>query len=120
MNPAVASEIETAEGRPSRGRPRLMRSQRRTTMKKFAIATVTAVLLSTAAHADDCEINLEKYNHLKIGMAYSEVVKILGCEGIVSYVAKGASYKIESYNWEGLYIVMMNGNVLSKSHSGLR
>ena len=91
-------------------------------MNKFLATAATLLALATPAFAtdDDCEINLDQYNKVKIGMRLSEVVEAFGCDGSLSYSGKGGSYKFENYSWEGAVITLMNGSVHSKTHHGLR
>ena len=56
--------------------------------------------LATPVFADDdCEVNLDQYDKLKIGMSLKEVVNILGCDGNMTFSSKAASYKVKS--WAG-------------------
>jgi hypothetical protein len=87
----------------------------------FATAA-TLLALATPAFATDeeCEVNLDQYNKLKVGMRYSEVVEILGCEGDKTFSAKSAGNRTDTFNWEGLYVIFSNGNLYVKGETGLR
>jgi opacity protein-like surface antigen len=89
-------------------------------MKKFFLTAATLLALATPVLAnDDCEVNLDQYNQLKVGMRYSQIVEILGCEGTLTFSAKGAGYKFENYNWEGMHVTLSSGSLNSKGHTGL-
>jgi opacity protein-like surface antigen len=88
-------------------------------MHKFLMTAATLLAFATPAFAGNCEVNLDQHNQLKVGMRYSQVVEILGCEGDLTFSAKGAGYKFENYSWEGLTVHMANGSVNSTTHHGL-
>jgi hypothetical protein len=91
-------------------------------MTKLLATAATLLALASPAFATDeeCEVNLDQYNQLKVGMRYSEVVEILGCDGTLSFSGKSAGYKAEGYSWEGMYVTMANGSLSHKQHYGLR
>ena len=91
-------------------------------MKKFLASAATLLALATPAFATDeeCEVNLDQYNKLTIGMRYSEVAEVLGCDGTLAFSSKSAGYKSEGYSWEGMYLSFSNGTMSSKQHHGLR
>src|SRR5258708_3000726 len=78
--------------RPSRSKapPDEISNRRRTTMHKFLMTAATLLAFATPAFAGNCEVNLDQHNQLKVGMRYSQVVEILGCEGDLTFSAKGA------------------------------
>ncbi len=70
-------------------------------------------------------LTLDKYNQIKNGMTYKEVVDIIGSEGTQTMSSGEGKYKVESYKWEGenyqyLSIVMMGDKVSSKVQNGLK
>lgn len=70
-------------------------------------------------------LTLEKYNQIKNGMSYKEVVDILGGEGTETMSSGEGKYKVESYKWEGdnyqfVTIVMTGGKVTSKFQANLK
>ena len=90
-------------------------------MNKFLATAATLLALATPAFADDdCEVNLDQYDKLKIGMSLKEVVNILGCDGNMTFSSKAASYKVESWSWNGIYLTVTNGSLASKAHGTLR
>ena len=65
-------------------------------MNKFFATAAMFLALATPAFAnDDCEVNLDQYDKLKIGMSLKEVVNVLGCDGNMTFSSKAASYKVE-------------------------
>lgn len=67
----------------------------------------------------------EKFDQLKNGMKYEEVVKILGSEGKETSSSSSGSYKSATYQWEGenyarITITFRNDELNSKMQSGLK
>jgi hypothetical protein len=72
------------------------------------------------------ELTLDKYNKVKNGMSYKEVVDIMGNEGVEQMSSGEGKYKVESYKWEGddslkfTTISFMGGKVYTKFQMGLK
>jgi hypothetical protein len=90
-------------------------------MNKFLATAAIVLALATPAFAtdDDCEINLDQYNQVKVGMRMPQVVEAFGCDGIRTFSAKSAGGKTETYNWEGAHVIFSNGSVYAKGQHGL-
>jgi hypothetical protein len=85
--------------------------------------TTTTVVKQTKTDAEAkpvCEVNIEKYKQLQMGMTYSEVIETLGCDGTEISTSEGVGYKIEQYNWQGLSVTLTNGKVIAKTQNGLK
>ena len=70
-------------------------------------------------------LTLEKYNRIKNGMTYQEVVEILGSEGVEQMRSGSGKYEVASYKWEGenyafISIVLMGDKVNSKTQYGMK
>jgi hypothetical protein len=72
------------------------------------------------------KVTLNQYNQLKEGMAYTEVVKILGMEGKIAHQKQTVRDTFKSYGWklEGnrftyIDITFKNDQLLSKTQYGL-
>jgi hypothetical protein len=70
-------------------------------------------------------LTLDKYNQIKNGMSYQEVVNILGKEGTETMSSGEGRYKVESYKWDGenyqyISVVFMGGKVQSKVQANLK
>jgi hypothetical protein len=80
---------------------------------------------SSPAKTSSGGLSLNKYNQIKKGMTYQEVVSILGSEGTQVTSSGEGEYKVETYKWEDeefqfLSVVFMGGKVYSKVESGLK
>jgi len=70
-------------------------------------------------------LTLDKFNQVKNGMTYKEVVDIMGSEGTQTLSSGDGKYKVESYKWEGdnyqfITITFMGEKVNSKFQNGLK
>ena len=80
---------------------------------------------SSPGSSDKKALTLDKYNQIKNGMSYKEVVDIMGSEGTQTMSSGEGKYKVESYKWEGdnyqfVSIVFMGEKVNSKVQNGLK
>jgi hypothetical protein len=74
---------------------------------------------------DKSGLTLEKYNQIKNGMSYKEVVDILGKEGVETMDSGSGKYRVQSFKWEGddyrfITIVMTGDKVTSKFQANLK
>ena len=70
-------------------------------------------------------LTLDKFNQLKNGMSYKEVVDIVGSEGSQVSSSGEGKYKVETYKWDGenfqyLIITFMGEKLYSKTQNGLK
>jgi hypothetical protein len=70
-------------------------------------------------------LSMEKYNQIKNGMSYKQVVEILGSEGTETMSSGEGKYKVTSYKWEGedfqfITVVFMGDKVNSKVQANLK
>lgn len=70
-------------------------------------------------------LTLEKFNQIKNGMSYKEVVDIIGSEGTQIASSGEGKYKVESYKWDGenfqyILITFMGEKMYSKNQNGLK
>jgi hypothetical protein len=70
-------------------------------------------------------LTMEKYNSLKEGMSYEEVVKILGAEGTKAPGSQEGKDKPITYKWEGedystVFITFQNNKMNYKTNVGLK
>lgn len=70
-------------------------------------------------------LTLDKYNQIKNGMSYKEVVDIIGSEGTEISSSGDGKYKVESYKWDGgdfkwIFVTLMGGKVTAKTQSNLK
>ena len=100
-----------------------------------AIVDETASNVSTSGNTisdnkkEDKKINLEKFNKIKTGMTYKQVVEIIGEEGTVlseSNISNNEKYHTVMYYWYGkdgisnANITIQGGKVISKAQIGLK
>ncbi|CAN5361267.1 hypothetical protein BH10ACI3_BH10ACI3_24730 [soil metagenome] len=77
-----------------------------------------------APKADPAGLTLEKFDELKIGTKYDEVVKILGSAGTETNSSGSAGNKYASYKWEGkdyarITATFKNGDLQTKNQSNV-
>lgn len=70
-------------------------------------------------------LTLDKFNQIKNGMSYKEVVDIIGTEGAQIASSGEGKYKVESYKWDGenfqyILITFMGEKMYSKNQNGLK
>jgi hypothetical protein len=80
---------------------------------------------SPASSDKKANLTLDKFNQIKNGMTYKEVVDIMGSEGTQTLSSGEGKYKVESYKWEGdnyqfLTITFIGEKVNSKFQNGLK
>lgn len=80
---------------------------------------------ATANLSSGPKINLtmEKYNRLKDGMSYEEVVKILGGEGTKAQSpedGKGVTYKWEGEDFSSVFATFQNNKLTYKTSVGFK
>ena len=101
--------------------------------KQSSTPSSTPVLSNTASSPSNTNpgsatknsgLTLEKYNQIKNGMSYQDVVNIVGSEGSEIMSSGEGKYKVTSYQWKGddfkyLNIVLMGDKVTSKTQANL-
>lgn len=85
----------------------------------------TATKTETTTEKSTLSLTLEKFNQLKDGMKYEEVVKILGGSGTETSSFSSGNLKTVTYKWEGekyarITVVFKNDALSSKIQSGLK
>lgn len=80
---------------------------------------------SSTAKDGDADISMDKYNQIKNGMSYEEIVKIIGSEGEQSSNSKIGDIEISSYRWKGpnysnIFGTFRDNKLTSKSQNGLK
>lgn len=71
------------------------------------------------------DISKDKFDKVKIGMSYDEVVKIIGSEGNETSSTRIGKTELKSYKWSGegnsaIYGTFRNGELSSKRQFGLK
>lgn len=91
---------------------------------------ITAQTTAPATTEPDTYMTMEKYNKIKNGMTYEQVVKIVGCEGtLLSSSDFGGGSTTHNYSWAskpvadglsyGATVIFIDGRVTSKYQIGL-
>jgi len=80
---------------------------------------------SNATPTPSTEITLAKYNRLTDGMSYSQVVAILGKNGVQIGSNNIAGFKTVMYQWDDGYlgnmnVTLQNDKLVSKAQFGLK
>jgi hypothetical protein len=80
---------------------------------------------STSDGSKNTALTMEKYNQIKNGMSYKQVVEIIGSEGTETMSSGEGKYKVTSYKWEGdnyqfINAVFMGDKLNSKVQSNLK
>ncbi|SMO38524.1 DUF3862 domain-containing protein [Melghirimyces algeriensis] len=75
--------------------------------------------------SEDREITKEKYEQVKNGMSYDEVVKVIGFEGEEQSQSEVGEYKTVIYTWKNpdgsnMTATFQNGELTSKAQFGLK
>jgi hypothetical protein len=71
-------------------------------------------------------LSLDKYNQIKNGMSYKDIVEIIGSEGVETMSSGEGKYKVTSYKWEGsgdfefIYAVFTGDKMSSKTQANLK
>jgi Beta-lactamase inhibitor (BLIP) len=71
-------------------------------------------------------LSLDKYNQIKNGMSYKDIVNIIGSEGVETMSSGDGKYKVTSYKWEGegdfefIYAVFTGDKMSSKTQANLK
>lgn len=70
-------------------------------------------------------LTMEKYNQIKNGMTYKQVVEIIGSEGTETMSSGEGKYKVTSYKWDGeqyqfITCVFMGDKMTSKVQANLK
>lgn len=81
-------------------------------------------LASSSSDSKESAVSREKYDRLKDGMSYREVVSVLGGEGEEQFNSNIAGFKIATYQWKGsgyssIIITFQDDKLQSKSQVGL-
>ena len=80
---------------------------------------------NTTASGSESELTMAKYNQIKNGMTYKQVVEILGSEGTETMSSGEGKYKVTSYKWDGenyqfITCVFMGDKMTSKVQANLK
>lgn len=84
--------------------PRLNELRQGSTENNSNRATISGTPSSTGSPTDNSKstaLTLEKYNQIKNGMTYKQVVEIMGGEGTETMSSGDGKYKVTAYKWEG-------------------
>jgi hypothetical protein len=70
-------------------------------------------------------LTMDKYNQIKEGMSYTEVVALLGSEGTETLSSGSGKYKVTSYKWEGdnfefITVIFMGDKMTQKVQANLK
>ena len=79
----------------------------------------------TTTSSSESGLTMAKYNQIKNGMTYKQVVEILGGEGTETMSSGEGKYKVTSYKWEGeqyqfITCVFMGDKLTSKVQANLK
>jgi hypothetical protein len=85
----------------------------------------SAPIVTVSPTAETPSITLAKFNQLKTGMAYKEVVNILGTDGEIISESDIGGTKTVMYQWQSsgfgnMNAMFQNGKLISKSQFGLK
>ncbi len=85
-------------------------------------STTSSPATTTSGKAD---LTLDKYNKIKNGMTYKEIVGIIGSEGEETFSSEVGKYTIKSFKWDGgeykyIFGTFNNDKLTSKSQSNLK
>lgn len=88
-------------------------------------AQVTKQSTDSATTQDAKQVTLEKYNQIKNGMTYKEVVKIIGFEGTEDSQSEVGGIKTVMYTWQNddgsnMNATFQNGKLVEKAQFGLK
>ncbi len=93
-----------------------------TVFKPRAISSLPSANDSSGGYG----VTLAGYNHIKTGMTYAQVVKILGEDGVELSSNDIGGYRTVMYQWKGedgisnMNAMFQNGRLISKAQFGLR
>lgn len=100
--------------------------------KKSGSTTPSSSPSSTTDNSDDktsdsksTSLTMDKYNKVKNGMSYKEVVEIMGSDGTETFNSTIGKYTTVSYKWEGenfqfIYATFQNDKLTSKTQANLK
>lgn len=80
---------------------------------------------TTVSNTGDADLTMDKYNQIKTGMSYEEIVKIIGSEGEESNSSTAGNFEIKTYTWKGpkftrIFATFRNNELSAKSQTGLK
>ena len=105
--------------------PRLNELNNRGSSTPVSTPVAANTTSSTPSSSSKSALSLDKYNQIKNGMSYKQVVEILGVEGTEISSSEIGKYKTVSYKWEGenfqfIYGTFQNDKLLSKTQANLK
>lgn len=91
-------------------------------------STMQTAVAFPPSPADECVVDIEKYNALRLSMPLERVVEIIGCEGVT--MSEGGlpgypEFATVIYRWTGKHppanavVMFQGGKLMSKSQFGL-
>ena len=92
----------------------------------IGLCTGCSNTVTTSNKANDNKVTLEKFNKIKTGMTYEQVVEIIGEEGTLDSETELMNVKTQIYHWyaknhmSNAIITFSNNKVTSKTQTALK
>lgn len=93
--------------------------------KRAYTKSMSEVVMVASSTSSPATLTLDKFNSIKIGMSYAQVVAIIGASGIMVAQDQSAGTMTESYVWQNrgnanMIAIFRRGKVVSKTQSRLQ
>jgi hypothetical protein len=96
-----------------------------TPVSSTPVSNTSGTTNTSSTSGSKSDLTMERYNQIKNGMTYKQVVEIIGREGTETMSSGEGKYKVTSYKWDGenyqfITCVFMGDKMTSKVQANLK
>jgi hypothetical protein len=98
-------------------------------MNKTLVVLLMILASQAQAQSTSCKASIGAFNSIQNGMSYTDVIRIIGCQGSVLSDSEIAGFKTTMYMWSGkgrflqpganMNLMVQDGKVVMKAQFGL-